>query len=116
MMTESELWQAAESVRLMKQNFYKRDGDCISYVTVAPVSRHFRDACAVKNGDSVVAFAVYFDELFVLACRPGISDKAVSMLRKILHRAWLRPDLKLLPGQDDAFYSGLAGRLDVEVC
>ena len=116
MMTESELWQAAESVSLTKQCFYNRDGDCISYVTVAPVGRHFRDACAVKDGDSVVAFAVYFDELFVLACRPGISDKAVSMLRKILHVAWMKPDLKLLPDQDAAFYNSLADRLDVDVC
>ncbi len=115
-MTESELWQAAEGIKLMKQNFYKRDGDCISYVTMAFVGGRLHDVCAVKDGGSVVAFAVYFDELFVLACRPGISDKAISMLHKILHRGWLRPDLKLLPDQDAAFYNDLAGRLDVEVC
>ena len=115
-MTESELWAVVDKMKLLKQHFYNRDGDCISYVTVAPVGRHFRDACAVKDGDSVVAFAVYFDELFVLVCRPGISDKAVSMLRKILHVPWLRPSLKLLPDQDAAFYRDLASRLDVDVC
>ena len=116
MMTESELWQAAESVKLTKQNFYKRDGDCISYVTMAFVGGRLHNVCAVKDGGSVAAFAVQYDELFVLACRPGISDKAVSMLRKILHVPWLKPDLKLLPDQDAAFYNDLAGRLDVDAC
>ena len=98
------------------QNFYNHDGDCISYVTMAFVGGRLHDVCAVKDGDSVVAFAVYFDELFVLACRPGISDKAIAMLRKILHVPWMKPDLKLLPDQDAAFYNGLADRLDVDVC
>ena len=115
-MTESEIWQAAESVILTKQNFYNRAGDCISYVTMAFVGGRLHDVCAMRDGDSVVAFAAYFDELFVLVCRPGVSDKAIAMLRKILHVAWLKPALKLLPDQDAAFYSGLADKLDVEVC
>ena len=114
-MRESDLREALASLKLSRRCAYKKVGGAQCYITTGMVLGQRKDACAVEWNGKIGCVAVLYDELFAMACDADVTDDAVEVLGKALRTAWCSPELRILPGQDEAFYRELSARLGISV-
>ena len=114
-MTELDLREALASLKLSRRCAYKKIGDAQGYITTGMVLGQRKDACAVEWDGKVGCIAVLYDELFAMVCDADVTDDAVEVLGKALRMAWCSPELRILSGQDEAFYRELSVRLGISV-